>query len=72
MYFPEWEPIYESIIKDFGYSREKDEEAARLLHSIAGKKSSKSDVLRDIIEGNKISICGAASSLQHDLKKLTA
>ncbi len=70
MDFPEWEPIYLAIIKDFGYSRKKDEAAARLLHSIAGKKSSRKDVLKDIIKGNEISICGAAGSLQHDLKNI--
>jgi len=38
MDFKEWEPIYEDIVEEFGFSRQADEEAARLLDSLLEKK----------------------------------
>jgi len=68
MEFREWEPIYKSILKDFGYSREEDERAAKLLRSLA--KSSGIQVLEDKIRGKKVTICGAAESLTDEIKKI--
>ena len=68
MDFREWEPIYQSILEDFGYSREEDEGAAKLLRSLA--KSSGIQVLEDKIRGKKVTICGAAESLTDEIKKI--
>jgi 2-amino-4-hydroxy-6-hydroxymethyldihydropteridine diphosphokinase len=38
MEFLEWEPVYERILSDFGYSRAADEEAARELALLAASK----------------------------------
>lgn len=38
MDFEEWEPIYERIVEEFGFSRQADEEAARLLDGLLEKK----------------------------------
>lgn len=70
MDFHEWEPIYELIIKDFGYSREKDEEAARLLHSILGKRAAEDNILESRINGKRVIICGASERLENEFVKI--
>ena len=70
MDFPEWEPIYIDIIKEFGYSREEDEAAARLLYSIAGSRSYAPDILKSGIKGKDAIICGDSDSLGKELKIL--
>jgi len=70
MDFHEWEPIYESIIKDFGYNREKDEEAARLLHSIAGKRAAEANILESRIKLRKVTICGDSERLENEFVKI--
>jgi len=32
MQFEEWEPYYEKIVQEFGFSREEDERAAQVLN----------------------------------------
>jgi len=44
MEFRDWEPVYERILHDFGYSREEDERAARELAVLASDKSQCDDV----------------------------
>ena len=39
MEFRDWEPVYERILHDFGYSRKEDERAARELAVLASDKS---------------------------------
>ncbi|RLF65126.1 MAG: hypothetical protein DRN33_00230 [Thermoplasmata archaeon] len=70
MDFPEWEPIYIDILKEFGYSREEDEAAARLLYSIAGSRSYAPDILKSGIKGKDAIICGDSDSLGKELKIL--
>ncbi len=69
MNFREWEPFYKSILKEFGYSRQEDENAARLLHSLA-KKSTDIKILKDKLQGKKVTICGAAKGLATEIKKI--
>jgi hypothetical protein len=38
MEFRDWEPVYEQILQDFGYSRDKDEDSARELALLASDK----------------------------------
>ncbi|MFW6038535.1 MAG: 6-hydroxymethylpterin diphosphokinase MptE-like protein [Candidatus Saliniplasma sp.] len=55
MDYEEWEPIYEEIIKDFGYSKEKDLESAVLLGELRG--SDGLEVLK-IISGSTVEVLG--------------
>lgn len=38
MDFPEWEPHYLRIVKEFGFSVQEDEQAARILHELGARK----------------------------------
>ncbi len=55
MYYKEWKPIYERILRDFGYSKEMDIKSAQLLGDLRG-----SDDLSAIknIEGSSVEILG--------------
>lgn len=72
MDFAEWEPIYKEIIKDFGFSREADEESARLLSTMIDKKIS--DMVYSQIEqkisGKSVIVCGKAAILSKDLEDI--
>ena len=48
MEFSEWEPLYESILQEFGYSRSDDEASARLLKTLMQNA--------DLIDDDDISI----------------
>lgn len=71
MDFKTWEPIYQQILKDFGYSRERDEYAAKLLSTMISKQEKK-DLLKKLrkkIEGKDVVVCGKAKQLQKELKE---
>ncbi|MEA2055143.1 MAG: 6-hydroxymethylpterin diphosphokinase MptE-like protein [Candidatus Thermoplasmatota archaeon] len=70
MDFREWEPIYESILIDFGYNRKEDEHSANLLYSMAKKKCVDAQILRNKIHEKKVTICGAAENLEGNIKKI--
>ncbi len=70
MDFKQWEPIYEEILRDFGWSRERDEEAARVLSRLLSVKSIDLTVLKKKIKGKKALVCGKASTLSSDLDKI--
>ncbi|GFO96413.1 hypothetical protein ig2599ANME_0602 [groundwater metagenome] len=72
MEFKDWEPIYEEILRDFGWSREKDEEAAKLLSSLLAGKTSIVSILKKKLEGKDVLVCGNALTLSNDLGKITA
>ena len=44
MEFQDWEPVYEEILRDFGYSRNEDEASARELALLASSKEQCDDV----------------------------
>ncbi len=68
MDFGEWEPRYIQILRDFGYSREKDEESARLLNqTLAGDRISPR-VLEKMIRGQEVSVAGNAPSLKDEMR----
>ncbi|RZN63931.1 MAG: DUF115 domain-containing protein [Candidatus Methanoliparum thermophilum] len=72
MNFTEWEPIYTEIIKDFGFSRDADEESARLLSTMLDKKES-GMIYRQIeqkIAAKSVIVCGKAAILVKDLKNI--
>jgi uncharacterized Rossmann fold enzyme len=70
MQFKEWEPIYREILRDFGWRRESDEQAARLLSRLLLGKSIDIAALRDKIEGKDVLVCGNAPTLSQDLEKI--
>lgn len=69
MDFEEWEPLYQEILDDFGFSRGKDEESARILEKITNKsKLIEISQLKSSI-GREVTICGNGASLKNDLEK---
>lgn len=75
MNFSDWEPIYIHILEDFGFAREKDEEAARLISSIIADTHTKDRMiqpedLRTIIAGREVIVCGKAPSLDVELQAI--
>jgi hypothetical protein len=72
MDFNEWEPIYESILKDMGFSREGDEQAAIILSAMLDTSNS-ADIseLKVLIEGKDVLVCGNAPVLAQELELIT-
>lgn len=71
MDFAAWEPIYERILKDFGFDREGDEEAARSLsHMITTENTASLSELRDAISGKPVLVCGNAPGLSAELMEI--
>ena len=62
-----WDKYYVKILDYFGFSREDDEEAARLLSSIL--PGNDISLLTDTISGSDIIVAGNAPSLPDDIKK---
>ena len=62
-----WDQYYVKILDYFGFSREDDEEAARLLSSILPRNDI--SLLTDTISGSDIIVAGNAPSLPDDIKK---
>lgn len=71
MQFRDWEPVYERILQDFGYSREKDEEAARELAILASDKPQCDDVCLTGLFGKCATIVAGPSSSGEHLSELT-
>jgi len=69
MEWNEWEPLYEEILKDFGYEKKKDEEAARIAANIA-RSNVTLEELRRLIEGKVVSICGAGGNFDEEIEKI--
>ncbi len=70
MDFKQWENIYEEILRDFGWERKKDEDAAKLLSRLLQGRVTDLKVLRGKIERKNILVCGKSSSLSSDLEKI--
>ncbi len=71
MDFEEWEGIYKEIVKEFGYSIEKDEKAAILLSKLLENKNVvKKEEIKKLIERREISICGAGENLKDEIKEI--
>ena len=73
MKYKAWEPIYEEILKDFGFEREKDEEAAMIASEIISRKGDKGKdvkrVIESMIKGKTAIICGNAPCLENDVRE---
>jgi uncharacterized Rossmann fold enzyme len=62
-----WEPLYLQILEDFGFSLERDEEAAEhLADLLAGRKTAFHDLCL-LVRGNPVAICGNAPHLAAEL-----
>ena len=57
-----WESKYREILKDFGYSRKKDNQSCKLLNSLLQKKT-QSTGIRDLIKNKPVFVIGAGPSL---------
>jgi len=73
MKYSDWEPIYEKILEDFGFDREKDDEAARVaLEIITRKGRVRKNIKQEIekrIKGKRVIICGNAPCLERDIRE---
>ncbi|ACL15540.1 6-hydroxymethylpterin diphosphokinase MptE-like protein [Methanosphaerula palustris] len=61
MIFRDWEPLYLEILDYFSFSREEDEEAARLLASLVAVDALPD--LKKLILGRTVTVCGNAPCL---------
>ena len=59
-----WESKYRDILKDFGYSRNKDTKSAKLLNSLVQKKTLSTGI-RDLIKNKPVFVIGAGPSLPY-------
>src|SRR5215204_6180858 len=66
MKFADWFPYYQGIRADFGYSTEKDQEAAKILSEMIKKKALDPKVLQRKIKGKNVIVIGAGPSLEDE------
>jgi len=67
MHFTEWEPYYRQILKDFGYDRRRDEEAARSLDSLLVGRPVPEEELGRALLGREVTVAGNAESLLEEI-----
>lgn len=68
MRYPEWEPYYREILEDFGFSEVEDRAAADLLVEYSRGKRATAQEVRDLIEGEAVSVVGNAPDLWDALR----
>ncbi|ABN56331.1 MULTISPECIES: 6-hydroxymethylpterin diphosphokinase MptE-like protein [Methanoculleus] len=68
MRFSDWEPHYTAILAYFGFEREADEVAARLLADLADRDDL--GLLEALIRGREVTVCGNAPSLPEELDRI--
>ena len=69
MRFEDWEPHYTTILEYFGFEREADEEAARLLAGLAGGRDDLA-LLESLIRDRVVTGCGNAPCLSDELDRI--
>ena len=67
MQFIDWFPYYQEIREEFGYSTEKDQNAAYLLSKLIKKRSLNLKKLEKKIKGKDVFVIGAGPSLEDDI-----
>jgi uncharacterized Rossmann fold enzyme len=67
MDFETWQPFYEQILKDFGFSREKDEAVAGELDKLLGGNRVPDSSLRKIIRGKEVTVAGNGPNLEEEI-----
>jgi len=70
MQLPTWEPIYQQILADFGFSRIRDEEAGQLLSDLLKGYGSQISAAQAIVSGRRAIVCGNAPSLDRELAQI--
>ncbi|MDQ1262607.1 MAG: 6-hydroxymethyl-7,8-dihydropterin pyrophosphokinae [Euryarchaeota archaeon] len=70
MQFTTWEPFYQSILQDFGFSPGRDEEAAELLAEILRDREPMLRAAKEIVVGHRAIVCGNAPTLDMELEEL--
>ncbi len=70
MKFIDWFPYYQDIRQQFGYSTEKDQEAAGLLSALIKRKALDTQVLKKKIAGKRVLVIGAGPSLERNIESL--
>jgi uncharacterized Rossmann fold enzyme len=70
MQFATWEPIYQSILQDFGFSKGRDEEAAELLAGILRENEPMLHAAKAIVTGQRVVVCGNAPNLDKELSEI--
>ncbi|PKL61159.1 MAG: hypothetical protein CVV31_12945 [Methanomicrobiales archaeon HGW-Methanomicrobiales-2] len=68
MRFADWEPHYTAILEYFGFEREADETAARLLCDLADRDDV--GLLEALIRGRAVTVCGNAPCLLEELDRV--
>ena len=68
MRWDEWEPFYRSILQDFGFSRERDEEAAVILNRLLEGKWLCDDSCLSARISPIVTVCGAAANLGRQIE----
>jgi uncharacterized Rossmann fold enzyme len=72
MLFESWEQFYTEIINDFGFSRERDEEAGRLLLDLLKSGPNSARILAvasEMVRCQFVVICGNAPTLETELEE---
>src|SRR5881296_768949 len=67
MEFEAWKPFYEEILKDFGFSREKDEAVAVELEKLLGGNRAPDSGLRQIIRGKEVTVAGNGPNVAQEI-----
>src|SRR5205809_7616001 len=67
MEFDAWEPFYGEILKDFVFSREKDEAVAVELDKLLGGNRIPESSLRQIIRGKEVTVAGNGPNVAHEI-----
>ena len=72
MEFKEWKPIYTEIVKDFGYSTERDEISSHLLDKMLDNKNTNKTFidLKSRLSGRDVFVLGAGPSLLNKIDSL--
>jgi 2-amino-4-hydroxy-6-hydroxymethyldihydropteridine diphosphokinase len=71
MEFEAWEPYYERILKDFGFSRKQDERAAKVLDRALGGERVGPEGIAPEISGKPVAVAGNGPNLASELGRLT-
>jgi len=70
MEFEDWAPYYGKIVEDFGFSREADDQAARILaRRLGGSRMVPADLDRRL-RGQAVTVAGNAATLERELGRI--
>ena len=67
MEFEAWEPFYQEIRQDFGFSQEKDEVVAVELDKLLGGNRVSDSGLRKIIRGKEVTVAGNGPNIAQEI-----